>query len=355
MKIGIDYRLANRSYRGMARYCREIVRMMLETDNENEYFLILDSAPNIKIPEKAKVKFVKISTHNYIIGEQVCIPRLLNRLNLEVFWSPYNTFPIRMPHKTRLLVTVHDLIFFYRIDKRISLYQRIGALYRRFILKYFKKKVSSFFTVSEFSKKEMLRLLQIDVPIEVTYNCVDKFASKVNMVKSIAPDIYDEDYFFTVSGDGPNKNIDNVLTVFEKDFPNEKIVVAGLSSTSKHRNRKRNNIKFLPYGISDEELIKAYLKCKCFLFCSKYEGFGIPIIEASICRKPIIASNTTSIPEILNGQGITGNPTRESIRNMIREFLVHPEKGEVNYVELVRRFNNWEVPAKLILNRIMNY
>lgn len=82
--------------------------------------------------------------------------------------------------------------------------QKVGAMYRRLILNYFHKKVAVFFTVSQFSKCEMLKFLNIQAPIEVTYNCVGNMADLV--VKKRYELKKCNNYFFTVSGDAPSKN-----------------------------------------------------------------------------------------------------------------------------------------------------
>lgn len=351
MKIGIDYRLANRSHRGMARYCHEIVRKLLEMDYENEYVLIVDSEPQEKFVSKCNYRYVEVGISNFIIGEQFSIPFILFKEKCDVFWSPYNTFPVFIPKDTKLLATVHDVIFLYPFEKGLSSYQRIGALYRRYILKYFHKKVARFFTVSQYSKNELLRLLPINVPIDVTYNCIDKFADKVADVSNKI-NIGNSNYFFTLSGDGPNKNLDTLLSLFEKDFRSEKLIVGGVGTNSKYRKRECTNIHFLPCGISDDELIEVYLKCKCFLFFSKFEGFGIPLIEAAICGNPILASNTTSIPEILGNFGKMCSPEYKDMKALISDFLLNQNTSKIDYSPLIKRFNNWEIPARKVLSYI---
>ena len=93
------------------------------------------------------------------------------------------------------------------------------------------------------------------------------------------------------------------MNVFGRYFPDQQLLVAGVSENSLLRLQSPDNVIFIRHGIPDEEFITYYLGCKCFLFCSRFEGFGIPIIEAAICGKPIIASRVTSIPEILEDKG----------------------------------------------------
>lgn len=352
MIIGIDYRLANKSHRGMARYCREIVKKLLLLDKQNEYILYIDTNPYQKL-EGENYRYSRIGSSNFILGEQLCLPIHISRDQCDIFWSPYNTFPVIVPKRTKLFVSIHDVIFLYKMPKKQSIYQKIGTLYRRTILRHFYKKINKCFTVSEFSRKELLRHIPLSIPIEITYNCISGFDEKVNSYKENNPDLKSKNYFFTLSGDAPSKNLSTLISVFKKDLKEECLIIGGIKQNSPIRIYESNNIHFLNEGISDDELIKVYLQCKCFLFCSKYEGFGIPIIEAAICRKPIIASNTTSIPEILNGQGILVEPTEQGIVSGINEYLNNQYKQDPNYKNIINRFANWEIPANIILRNIL--
>ena len=181
---------------------------------------------------------------------------------------------------------------------------------------------------------------------------MDKFAFEVHKICNNNPSLQTQDFFFTVSGDSPSKNLDTVLKIFEDDLKDEKLIVAGLNERSPFRTREKSNIHFLESGVPDEELIKTYLSCKCFLFFSKYEGFGIPLIEAAICNKPILASNTTSIPEILGKYGEQTSPDFDNIKKLITDFINREPKLLTDYTDMINRFNNWRVPAEIILNYV---
>jgi len=56
---------------------------------------------------------------------------------------------------------------------------------------------------------------------------------------------------------------------------------------------------------SDEELVRAYQNCDALLFPSRFEGFGYTVLEAMACGKPVIATHTAALPEVVN-DGVTG-------------------------------------------------
>lgn len=351
MNIGIDFRLANCSHRGMARYCREIVRCLLEMDRSNHYILFIDESPTVHFEGCNNYSFCFIHTKNYIIGEQIYLPLEAVKMGCDVLWCPYNTFPIFLPLKIRLLVTIHDVIFFYKNRSSRTFYQHVGGVYRKCVLKLFYKRINSCVTVSAFSKNEILKYIPFKIPIKITYNCVNSFSKNVEYYKKNNA-VFIRDYFFTVSGDAASKNLDVLIDVFKKEFPNETLVIGGVSKKSTLRANASSNIIFLDEGVSDNILIRNYLECKCFLFCSKYEGFGIPIIEAAICGKPIIASNTSSIPEILGEKGILVEPSYFGILEGVRLFR-SSYKQNVDYSDIISKFNDWHHPATTILNSIV--
>lgn len=355
MIIGIDFRLANTSNRGMARYCKEIVKELLCIDNCNEYILYIDKDMNADLLYlKQRCKIRRLPCHNFIIGEQFFLAYYTFIDKLNFLWSPYNTFPVFASSKTKLLVTVHDLIFCYNINKKYSLYQYIGRSYRKLILSVFKKKIYHCFTVSRFSKSEIARLLKIE-NVSITYNCINQFLNTVKLFKIQNINCVKENFVFTVSGDSPSKNIELLISIFENELSNKKIVIAGVHKKSKLRDSASSNIHFLECGVSDSVLIEYYLKCRLFLFVSLYEGFGIPVLEALTCGCNIIASNTTSIPEVLGTCGIMVDPlNRIDIVNTIKQnWKSFPLISDEVKTSHLNKFLKWSNSARTIHSKIV--
>lgn len=347
-RIGIDFRLANNSYRGMARYCREIAANLIKLDTENYYYLIIDNDPKFDL-SAANFEYIKIPKSNYIFEEQFHIPILLYKLKLDIFWSPYNTFPIIFPTKTKLIVTIHDLIFFDKLKKPYTFRQLVGKIYRKKIIQIFKYRIKEIFTVSEYSKDKIRENVSSKIPINITYNCINNFTNKLRNINLNNCD--NKNFFFTVSGDSPNKNLKNLIEVFSENFKTEKLIIAGVSNNSKLRKYNYPNITILNEKISDNELIKLYLDCKCFLFFSKSEGFGIPLIEAAVCKKPILASDTTCIPEILGKYGVTTGISKEDISTIIENFICgNLSDMNLDNSVILSKFSNWSIPSKIVLD-----
>lgn len=349
MNIAIDYRLAAISNRGMARYCREIVKELMTIDTENNYFLIVTEG-SINVSEMdipSNFKFVEIKSSNYIISEQYSIPLFAKRSNIEVFWSPYNTFPVFLSKKIHLLVTIHDLIFYKKSKDSVSLYKEFGRIYRKIIIKWFGKRIDEYFTDSEYSETLIKTMTRVTATGHITPCCLSNDFLDIASKKQ---DKEKSSFFFTVSGDNPSKNLKFLLDIFLNDLKNETLFIAGLSKNSPLRKYESNNVHFLQQNVSDEELISFYSKCKAFVFPSLEEGFGIPLIEAMCCGAKILSSNSSCLPEILNNQGLLFDPrNKQSFLQQLRNI------EETSFEYDIEKYKTWKYPAGIVYDVIKKW
>jgi glycosyltransferase involved in cell wall biosynthesis len=69
--------------------------------------------------------------------------------------------------------------------------------------------------------------------------------------------------------------------------------------------RAEKNMTALGRIMEESEIVKAYQWCDALLFPSRLEGFGLAALEAMACGKPVIATNTSSLPEVVEN-GVSG-------------------------------------------------
>lgn len=346
MNIGIDYRLAAASHRGMGRYCREIVEKLFDMDKENKYVLYTDTDCDKPLPPN--FRWHKIPTANFILGEQVFLPLAISNDKIDVLWSPSNTFPLFMPRSVKLVVTIHDLIFMYKLPKGQNIIQRIGALYRRWVLKLGYKRIDTCITVSEFSASEIRRIFNIK-DVRITYNCIEAFYKKTRDCLTSEK----ADFYFTLSADAPSKNLPFLLNAFKNKLPNDKLVIGGVKNNSPLREQYQSEqIIFLNDGVPDELLIEHYLKCKAFVYVSLQEGFGIPPLEALSCGAKVISSYETSLREVVGECGILINPRREDELLEAIEKIADFEVPQTTIDNHLAQFTDWSIPATIILKNI---
>ena len=103
--------------------------------------------------------------------------------------------------------------------------------------------------------------------------------------------------------------------------------------------------------LSDDDLVLAYNTAKAFVYPSLYEGFGLPLLEAMACGTPIIASQTSSIPEVAGEAALYFNPHEiEDIVRAMNEVLANETAQTL--IELGRKRVSqfgWENTAKKML------
>lgn len=139
-------------------------------------------------------------------------------------------------------------------------------------------------------------------------------------------------YILSLGSRSKNKNIDLVIAMADKLAPlGIRTVVAGGSASRVFGAQENASPAVVETGrISDEELMYLYGNALAFVFPSFFEGFGIPPVEAMKLNCPVVASNTSAMPEVLGDAAILLDPTSvdewvDAVRR-IRDDTVHRDR-----------------------------
>ena len=156
----------------------------------------------------------------------------------------------------------------------------------------------------------------------------------------------------TASADVPLKGLDyslKALQILKKDNPNIHLIVIGSPKKGAHTERliKELNIEddvFFKKHISKEEIRKLYSTSSVAIVSSLYEGFGYPVIEAMSCEVPLIATNVSSIPELVGKYGILIDPKDENllsheIKNVLSNYDDHKKTAIQGRQHIIKTFN----------------
>lgn len=201
-----------------------------------------------------------------------------------------------------LVVTEHLNVSdpLYRPYKNLPQHLYHEALIRRFVVASFRA-ASAITAVSHFTASGIARTLGA-YPVQVIHNWINTHAfSPVghNLLLTNRPF-----RLLFVGNLSRRKGADLLAPMMEELGPKFELrLTSGLRRSN--RIRRGQNMVLLGRLTKDSELIEAYRQCDVFFFPSRFEGFGLPTVEAMACGKSVIGSNTSSLPEIVE-DGVTG-------------------------------------------------
>ncbi|HBN04695.1 MAG TPA: glycosyltransferase family 1 protein [Bacteroidales bacterium] len=285
-----------------------------------------------------------------------------------------NTAPIFCSSK--LIITLHDIIFLEKLaSKNKSIYQKLGRIYRRFVVPRIIPKAKKIITVSKFERDRIREFLELDSDKIISiYNGYSKHFQIKNNPKDIYRKYINTDnYLFFLGNTDPKKNTERTILAYADYVSKAKkdniysLLIADLKQEYVDYILEKNNIQHIkqhlvcPDYIPNVDLPYIYSGARTFLYTSLRESFGIPILESMACGCPIITSNTSAIPEIAGEGAILINPMNiEEISTMI-ERLIEDEnfrEKQINYgLERVKLFS-WENTAKELIEvyqQVFNY
>ena len=248
-----------------------------------------------------------------------------------------------------------------------ELYLKSNPLFRDFYLNRIKSinTLDGLLCISKSAALEAKNYLEIDDQsiYQISSACdktIFNTSEKLPNNSEIDFDYLSEFILYTGAGD-PRKNIKNLIEAYSLLSPalisKHKLVLAGnfISAELENINLWMQSVDLpgdyviLLGFVSQDDLIRLYQKCFLFVLPSFHEGFGLPILEAMSCGAPVIASNITSIPEVVDNPDYLFNPYDvNSIFKLIERSLIDPAFLKSNKLNSVKQSNSfsWDTTAK---------
>lgn len=402
MIIGIDASRANLKRKtGTEWYSFYLIKNLAKIDKENKYILYLNDLPSLELQEiikdnpKFSVKFLKWPFLSFWTLGRLTLEMIFNKP--DVLFIPAHTMPLVYPKKT--INTIHDIAF----ARNRNLYRSLGVktegpsskkivefLVQVFTLgKYHSesldylywstdfalRRAKKIITVSNFTKQDILnfypkaRANKISVVHNGYNDDLYKLARNHEKIKEkLEKYSIESPYFLYVGRLEKKKNIPaliEALSILRDSHPEikEKMVLIGDASFGYDEVKyviEEFNLNYdvlMPGWVDEEDLPYLFNGASAFIFPSKHEGFGIPILQAMACGVPVAASDIPVFKEVAGDAILYFNhqdkkAMAEAMAEIINNVELHKELTEKG-LERVKNFS-WKRCAEETLKEILN-
>jgi len=323
----------------------------------HEYFLYYSRQPEADLRSpNIKVKVLKTP---WLLWDHIALPGALREDKIDLFFSPYYKKPWWLPCKS--IITVNDLNPLF--NKHSFLYR----LYFRCVLKRSLRTANLILVLSRYVKDQLLEIFEIDANKVMVHYCAvredfsplkDRLSARATLEKYGVT----SNYILYVGNLMPHKNVSSLIKAYAglpKDIKDAHSLVIGGSKKWCYRQLVRlaaqsgvkDKVVFTGF-IPDEDLLSVYNGAALFVFPSLREGFGFPPLEAMACGVPVVASNVTSLPELIGDAGVLVDPYDvQALTRAMNDVLTNEElrKGLIEKgLKRVKQFSIEKTAAVIV-------
>jgi glycosyltransferase involved in cell wall biosynthesis len=307
---------------GIGQYIQQLTDHLFQIDQKNEYLMFMKEPEFSIFTPPTNVKKIKVTSHWYTYKEQFKLPFELKQENFDLIHYPHFNSPIFFNKKS--ICTIHDVTpFYFKGHKMKSSIRRWG--YKK-VFNNTVKKSSQIITVSNSTKKGVVDIFQVpENKIKTIYNGVDsrfkniKDCGIINKVKEKYG--ITEPFIFFVGVWRNHKNIEGLISAYnlvKKQYKKPlSLVLAGQEDPHYQNIRKQinqspyKNSIITPGFIDNNDLPALYSSAEMLVIPSFIEGFGLIAIESQKCHCPVISTNTSSLPEVLEDSALFFDPHKD--------------------------------------------
>ncbi len=338
MIIGLDGIPLTSLKTGVGHYTFELARALAQAEPATEFDLAYPSAfPPFSLQENeehlpanlkcTRVPVGQVSRHWWSVG----LPRYIKRRGIKLFHG--TNYDVPLWKRCATVLTVHDMSLVLHPEKHRG--RSVRRARRR--LPLMARLSNALVVPTETIKREVCDQLQVP-------------ADKVFVVPEAARDCFHpvdfeeteaqrrrlgigSKFILAVGTIEPRKNYLALVHAFEEvlrarpDLPLQLVIVGGRGWLSSgvfeaiEQSPLRERIKLTGY-LGDDDLRALYSSCRCFIYPSMYEGFGLPPLEAMRCGAPVIAGSASAVAEVTAGAArLVDSESTQEIASGILELV----------------------------------
>lgn len=370
MRIGIEGKVLTPRIGGIGRYAVNLVRAMLKLSGEEHPDLefVIFTAPQT---DRGLLNGVQVSfcdrfrsVKSTLLRSGLFLPTGMIFDEIDIFHGLDQAGVPLFFKRGKYVVTLHDVI----ACVLPNLFPWKSRLVLKTAFATIRRHVDLVIVPSEATKEDIVRYLGVERQriVVIPDGVENRFQSVGDPVRLEAMRQkygIPREYILFVGVLEPRKNIPILLQAFslllaEKLDQGLKLVIAGGSGWGVAEISKavqslglQDHVVF-PGFIDEEDLPDLYRGARLFVYPSLYEGFGLPILEAMGCGVPVIASNTSSMPEVAGGAALLVDPLdSEALASAMASVLIDEEMKETLQRKGMARASHfsWETTARKTL------
>lgn len=325
MRIGIDATAVPPKPMGAGLYIIYLIKELAEMDTPYQFVVFAQEYLRPLLPREDRGNIQYRWIHNMhpavrLLWEQTRFPALVKQETLDLLHSPHYTMPLSKP--TRQVVTFHDMIFF--------LYPEVHTFAKRiffpWIMHRSARKADLIITDSDSTRRDAAKILGISaekmVTVHLGYRDIFKPIDDEAKLRSAREQFgLPARFILYVGAIEPRKNVPLLLRAFKRlvdeGYPHHLVIpgkmgwLVGDVPELIERLGISEKVRLLGY-VPYEELPSIYNLADLFVYPSLYEGFGLPPLEAMACGTPVITTNISSMPEVVEDGGILVPPNDDN-------------------------------------------
>lgn len=317
MRIGFDAsRLAVAARTGTEHYSWELLAALGQIDRRNQYTLYCNRVPAALPPLPSSfglrpMPFPRAWTHGRLSLEMLLHPP-------DVLFVPAHALPL-IPAR-RSVVTIHDLGY----EHYPEAHTRGQRLYHRFFTRLSARRATRIIAISEATRRDLEHFYGVPpAKISVVYHGVDGRFQPIagaQVDQTLGRYKIAQPYLLFVSTVQPRKNVVRLIEAFaaaQQAIPaadRPLLVLAGKRGWLTDEIERRAAelqiapaVRFVGY-VPDADLPALLSGALAYITPSLFEGFGMTVLEAQACGTPVLASNTSSLPEVVGDAGLLVDP-----------------------------------------------
>jgi glycosyltransferase involved in cell wall biosynthesis len=334
MRIGIMLRAYDRPG-GIGIYSRNIVRHLVDLDQDNQYLLLYSNPAHLgTYAHLPNVEERALSAANQILWDQVAAARTLKRWGADLVFNTKFSLPLGL--KAKKIMVLHGATWY----THPHMYPWFDIAYVRLAMPIYCRAADFLISNSELTTIDFKRILKVPEAKIATvllaaadnFGVIDDEAALGRVRQKYG---LPERFILTVTSyEDKRKNFSGLLKAFalcQREHPEARLVVVGkdcgrYAADFDLAGQGLDQAVVFPGWVEQKDLPAIYNLAAAFAFPSIYEEFGIPVVEAMACGCPVAGADTGALPELTQDAALLSDPRRpELLAKSLIDILGSPD------------------------------